>query len=84
MSSVFELTSDEPFVVTYVEGFTGSCSKSVITKLSQDAIFAIKNNLPNPASAVQDNHNLADLMVLLEVKAVSVKRVACFASLPVT
>ena len=84
MSSVFELTSNEPFVVTYVEGFTGSCCKSVISKLSQDAIFAIEDDLPNPASAVQDNHNLADLLVCLEFKAVSVKPVACFASLPVT
>ena len=84
MSSEFELTSNEPFVGTYVKGLTSSCCKSVISKLDQYTIFAIEDDLSNPAGAVQDNHNLADLLVCLKVKAVSVKRVACFASLPVT
>ena len=83
MRSVFELTSDELLVVADMESPSDPCCKSLLTKLSQDAIFAVKDYLPNPASSIHNDFNSGDLMRQSEVKAICVKCVASLASLAV-
>jgi hypothetical protein len=66
-----------------MESPSDPCCKSLLTKLSQDAIFAVEDDLPNPASSIHNDFNSGDLMRQSEVKAICVKRVASLASLAV-
>ena len=84
--SVFELTSDEPFVVTYHEGLFGACCPVIISKLNQHPLLPKEDNLTNQVTAAaQSNFDFDDLFVCWEVEAVVVVDCsACSASLPVT
>ena len=83
--SVFELTSDEPFVVTYHEGLFGACV-TILSKLNQHPLLPKEDNLTNiPTVFTQSNFDFDDLFVCWEVEAVVVVvRISCSASLPVT
>ena len=83
---MFELTSDEPFVVTYHEGLFGACCVLILSKLNQHPLLPKEDNLTNPVTAlVQSNFDFNDLFVCWEVEAVVVFVIsACSASLPVT
>ena len=83
--TVFELTSDEPFVVANQEGFFGSCCIVVNTKLFQDAVLTVEDDLPYPTSTLKNYFDFDDLLVCWEVEAVVIVLIsACSASLPVT
>ena len=56
-----------------------------MTKLYQDAVLTVEDDLPYPFSTVKNNFDFDDLLVGWEVKAVVViLRRTCSASLPVT
>ena len=85
---MFELTSDEPFVVTYHEGLFGACCVTITSKLNQHPLLPKEDNLTNPVTVLlQSNFDFNDLFVCWEVEAVVVVvvvRISCSASLPVT
>ena len=81
---MFELTSYEPFVVTDVEGLFGACCAIVTSKLLQDAILLVEDDLSYMLSAVKNNFDFDNLLACWEVKAAVISFSACFASLPVT
>ena len=83
---MFELTSDEPFVVTYHEGFFGAICVLILSKLNQHPLLPKEDNLTNSYTvAGQSNFDFDDLFVCWEVEAVVVAtNSACAASLPVT
>lgn len=81
---MFELTSYEPFVVTDVEGLFGACCITVVSKLLQDPILLVEDDLSYIISAVKNNFDFDNLLASWEVKAAVIILSACFASLPVT
>ena len=83
---MFELTSDEPFVVTYHEGLFGAICVSILSKLNQHPLLPKEDNLTNIVTvADQSNFDFDDLFVCWEVEAVIVvAKSACSASLSVT
>ena len=82
---MFELTSYEPFVVTDVEGLFGACCAIVTSKLLQDAILLVEDDLPYCRISFVDRHvDFDNLLVKWEVKTVVEGLAACAASLPVT
>ena len=81
---MFKLTSYEPFVVTDIEGLFGASCLIVTSKLLQDAILLVEDDLSYPTSVVKNNFDFDNLLACWEVKAAVIIISACFASLPVT
>ena len=67
--TVFELTSYEPFVVTDVEGLFGACCHIVSSKLLQDPILLVEDDLSYPSCLKKNNFDFDNLLASWEVKA---------------
>jgi len=67
---VFELTSNEPFVVTYQKGISCAIHTKIVSKLNQDAVFDVEDDLTDLiVVACQDHIDVDDLLIWSKVIA---------------